>query len=72
MLFFLYINVKMPTFVGILTIMSRKNFTLNSVEHEKSFITSGPGVACDQCLHFLLEGVCFPNAIKLKQFTRNL
>ena len=42
MLFFLLINVKMPTIVGILTIMSRKNFMLNSVEHEKSFITSGP------------------------------
>ena len=32
----------MPTIVGILTFMSRKNFMLNSVEHEKSFITSGP------------------------------
>ena len=27
--FFLLINVKMPTIVGILTFMSRKNFTLN-------------------------------------------
>ena len=43
MLFFLLINVKMPTIVGILTFVSRKNFMLNSVEHEKSFITSGPG-----------------------------
>ena len=43
MLFFMFINVKMPTIVGILTFMSRKNFMLNSVEHEKSFITSGPG-----------------------------
>ena len=43
MLFFLLINVKMPTIVGILTFMSRKNFMLNWVEHEKSFITSGPG-----------------------------
>ena len=50
----------MPTIVGILTVMSRKNsilglsepkkaefldifiLTSNSVEHEKSFITSGP------------------------------
>ena len=39
--FFLLINVKMPTIVGILTFMSRKNSMLNSVEHEKSFITSG-------------------------------
>ena len=45
MLFFQLINVKMPTIVGILTVMSRKNFMLNSVEHEKSFITSGPGFA---------------------------
>ena len=44
MLFFLLINVKMPTIVGILTFKSRKNFMLNSVEHEKSFITSGPGL----------------------------
>ena len=29
MLFFLFINVKMPTIVGILTFMSRKNFMLN-------------------------------------------
>ena len=35
------INVK--TIVGILTFMSRINFVLRWVEHEKSFITSGPG-----------------------------
>ena len=29
MLFFLLINVKMPTNAGILTFMSRKNFMLN-------------------------------------------
>ena len=39
MLFFLLINVK--TLVGILTFMSRKNFKLSSVKHEKSFITLG-------------------------------
>ena len=43
MLFFPLINVKMPTIVGILTYMSRKNFMLSGVEHEKSFITSGLG-----------------------------
>ena len=43
MLFFPLINVKMPTIAGILTFMSRKNFMLSRVEHEKSFITSGPG-----------------------------
>ena len=42
MLFFLLINVKMPKTVGILTFMSRTNFMLSCVEHEKSFITSGP------------------------------
>ena len=66
MKFFLLINVKMPTIVGILTFISGKNsilglsepktadffyvyiltsiqnFMVNSVEHEKSFITSGP------------------------------
>ena len=36
------INVKMPTIVGILTFMSRINFVLSWVEHEKSFITSRP------------------------------
>ena len=41
MLFFLLINVKMPTIVGILTFMNGKNFVLSWVEHEKSFITSG-------------------------------
>ena len=29
MLFFLFINVKMPTFVGILTFMNRKSFMLS-------------------------------------------
>ena len=42
MLFFPLINVKMPTIVGILTFMSRKNFMLSQVGHEKSLITSGP------------------------------
>ena len=32
-LFFLLINVKMPTTVGILTFMSKKNCMLSSVEH---------------------------------------
>ena len=41
--FIMLINVKMPTFVGILSFMSRINFMLSGVEYEKSFITSGPG-----------------------------
>ena len=43
MLFFLFINVKMPTIVGILIFMNRKNFMLNCVEHEKQFYNLGPG-----------------------------
>ena len=34
--FFLFINVKMPTIVGILTFMSRKNSILDLSESEKS------------------------------------
>ena len=37
--FFLLINVKMPTIVGILTIMSRKNSILHLSEHKKSRIS---------------------------------
>ena len=37
--FVLLINVKMPTIVGILTCMSRKNFMLSWAEHNFSFIT---------------------------------
>ena len=59
-LFFLLIYVKMPTIVGILTFISRKNsmlswVVLSWVEHE-FFITSGPGLKdeFDQSLsHFL-------------------
>ena len=47
----------MPTIVGILTFMSRINFSLNLAEHEKSFITSGPELGtCETefCLHVCL------------------
>ena len=40
-------NVKMPTIVGILTVLSRINFVLSWVEYtmcEQSYITSGPGL----------------------------
>ena len=37
--FFLLINVKMPTIVGILTFMSRKNSILGLSESEKSWIS---------------------------------
>ena len=42
--FIMLINVKMPTIVGILTFISRLNFVLSRVEHEKSFITSATGI----------------------------
>ena len=40
--FVMLINVKMPLIVGILTIISRINFALSSVEHVQNFITSRP------------------------------
>ena len=35
--FIMLINVKMPTLVGILTLISMINLILGSVEHEKKF-----------------------------------
>ena len=43
MLFFLLINVKMPTIVGMLTFMSRTDSMINRVEHKK-YITSEPDI----------------------------
>ena len=40
--FIMLMNVKMPTIVGILTLMSRINFMLSGIEYENSFITSAP------------------------------
>ena len=37
MRFFLLINIKMPTVVGILIFISRRNFMLNRVEYETKF-----------------------------------
>ena len=37
MLFFMFINVKMPTIIGILTFMSMKSFMLSKVEREKFY-----------------------------------
>ena len=36
------IDMKMSTIVGIFIFISRENFMLGWVEHEKSFISSGP------------------------------
>ena len=49
-IFIMLINVKMPTIVGILTFISMINFMLSWVEHEKSFITSGPGFVFQVCM----------------------
>ena len=40
-LFFPLINVKMPTIIGILTFICRKNFMLSGVEHKKKFYNFG-------------------------------
>ena len=58
--FIMLINVKMPTIVGILTFMSRINFLLSYVEHEKRLITSGPvvrdcGVSTSYSLRLLVK-----------------
>ena len=37
------INIKMPTIIGILTFISRINFMLIYVEHEKSFFNLEAG-----------------------------
>ena len=39
--------MKMPTIVGIFIFISREIFMLSWIEHEKSFITSGPDVIND-------------------------
>ena len=38
----LLINMKTPTIVGVSIFISREMFMLSYVEHENSFITSGP------------------------------
>ena len=57
MLFFLLINVKMPTIVGILTFMCRKNFMLSELSMKFFFIISGP----DKMSHYepLHLDLCF-------------
>ena len=42
---FIFINreIFMPNLVGISIFISKESFMLSRVEHEKSFITSGPG-----------------------------
>ena len=68
MKFFLLINVKMPTTVGILTLMSRKNSILGSSEPEKSkfldiFILMSIKISCAaelSMIFFYNLGATFP------------
>ena len=55
MKFSLLINLKMPTVVGIFIFISRENFIL-SFEHEKRFITSGPGQNASKTVYALSSG----------------
>ena len=77
MLFFLLINVKMPTIVGILTFMSRKNFMLSRVEHEKFYNLGALPGAPDQsslslrCNHTPLRNYDLNN-IKKHQINMNM
>ena len=79
MLFFLLINVKMPTIVGILTFMSSKKFMLRQGEHEKSFITSGPDLGLHFCSYLSIPVLrtlmvvlfwCFQEIAKLRAARR--
>ena len=40
------INLKISLILAILIFMSNLYFMLSGVEHENSFITSGPGMKC--------------------------
>ena len=46
--------MKMPTVVGIFILISREIFMLSWVEHEKSFITSGPDL-CSPVIHSIIS-----------------
>ena len=52
------INMKMPTIVGIFIFVSRENFMLSCVEHEKRFITSGPGRKRDRVENAVPRLIC--------------
>ena len=70
MLFFTLINVKMLTIVGILTFIGRKNFMLNSTEHE--MFSAHKSKKCQQLLlsmkYFLLIKVKMPTIVSILTF----
>ena len=53
---FVDLNLKFPMILAISEFMSSFNFMLSGVEHEKSFITLGPG---SNLCHFLTLSECF-------------
>ena len=57
----------MPTIVGILTFKSRINFSFSLAEHEKSFITSEPGLLhglSHETVSKMLQNICgFCNSV---------
>ena len=69
--FIMLINVKMPTILGILTFMSRTNFVLSLVKHEKGFITLGPDNFVPHIFFFILTKTYNANSMDLNQ-TANL
>ena len=54
----LVINMKMPTIVGIFIFISRENYMLSCVEHEKSFITSELAFSGGFFAKYMYEHIC--------------
>ena len=67
----LLINMKMPTIVGIFIFFSRENFMLSWDEHDKCFITSGPGVFISPMIYTNCNGSDWPlhPCLQIKSFT---
>ena len=63
--------MKMPTIVGIFIFFSRENFMLSWDEHEKCFITSGPGVFISPMIYTNCNGPDWPlyPCWQIKSFT---
>ena len=57
----------MPTVVGISTFISRTNFMLHSVEHEKSLMTSRPGF-----VHAMTLGIAYSDLKMVQLLFRNV
>ena len=54
------LNLKIPLILDVLILLSNSTFMRSCVEHEKSFITSGPGheqTRSDRVYYFLFVGV---------------